>query len=160
MTLKEMLTSAKAWDEYGDMDVYNDVTDDCTYCWCGSILTDKGLEEFKDILDLEVEFTDAYYGKIIIVKVDKYEDWEDRWNRVCDLFATLAGYVDDDDYHVWVDDGFDDEEVVRSFDADKALTLLIEHIQINDLKEAVKEDERLLPFLDSIGYCTRNLKEA
>lgn len=163
MTLRDLFTDKSIWNQYGDMDVFNDCIDDYAPAWCGTLLTDKGLEHFGkelDLDDIEVEFYADTYGHTICVHIDKFPDYEEKWEAIRTLFSCAAGYCGCEEYDLWFDENIRESALEPVFDDHKALCLLIDHTPIDRIKEAIAEDERLLPFLESIGYNTKNLKEA
>ena len=168
MTLRDLFTDKTLWAKYGDMDVYNDCIDDMAAAWCGTIMTFEGAEHYDSgykysnygkILDTPIEISAGTYGFDIEVKVDDYPDYSKRWNYISQIFSDAAGYCTEEEYDRWFIDDYDNEEPTQPvFDDHKALCLLIDHTPIDRIKEAIAEDERLLPFLESIGYNTQNLK--
>ena len=104
MTIKDMFTK-EFFDKYGDVDVYNDVTDEQAPAFSGMLLTPEGLEHYKDVLELEVEVVedtmyDAPYNYVIVKVDDPYEPhlWHKYWGLAAELFNDAAGYCAWDDY--------------------------------------------------------------
>ena len=101
MTLKDILT-LENWEQYGDMDVYNDVTDDYACAWCGTICTTYGEGVYQSTLDIPAEIRDDNWlgggHKCIVVLVDQFEGWEDKWDEASALFSDMAGYIAEEDY--------------------------------------------------------------
>ena len=91
-----------------DVDVIDDYTEECYIAFCGPMwLTPEGEREFKDALDLEVEYKPG--GDIVSILVDDPDD--DRAERnlkaVTHLFYAMAGYDSTvEEYEGW----FLDEE--------------------------------------------------
>ena len=98
MTIKEMLTEEFA-EQYGDLDIYNDVTDSMAPCFCGPIeLTDEGKEYFKNVLELDIEVNDCCAA----VLVDDYGDsWSRAWGEAREFFSAAAGYCSESNYKRW-----------------------------------------------------------
>jgi hypothetical protein len=81
----------------------------------GYELTDKGLEHFKDILDLQVKISIKNATGTIILE-PTYEKWDENDSeytnrhgepvnalhyKCYELFEGLAGYIDSDKYDLW-----------------------------------------------------------
>ena len=104
MTIREFI---KEWadDSKPDIDVYDDVVEELGIAYCsGQTLTKAGWEHFSRIMDYEIEI---YYGTgdwdfdIAVVKLNDYEDWEERLGYVSEFFHSAAGYCADTDYNKW-----------------------------------------------------------
>ena len=93
-----------------DIDVYNDVIDDMGIALCGPTkLTEKGEQEFKEVLDLPVEIIDpdTPYQTVMVKIDDPYEEVWKRRRRILNKFLrSAAGYVDEELYNEW----FEEEE--------------------------------------------------
>lgn len=103
MTLRDLFTDKTLWAKYGDMDIYNDVTDDYFHSWCGTLLTDYGKEVYAHILDYEIDLQDDNWlgndHKCIVVLLDKRPDWEDRYEEARAFFEDMAGYIPEEDFN-------------------------------------------------------------
>lgn len=100
MTLRDILTKEN-YVKYGDLDVYNDVTDDMASCWCGTVPTSYGKEVYESSLNagayiVDNDETDRY----IVVEVDSCgDDWENVWDDVSAMLSDMAGYgISDEDW--------------------------------------------------------------
>lgn len=84
----------------GDVDVYNDVTDDIAPAFCGGIaLTEYGQKRFAKALDTEIEVKNDEDYIYIVCLLDKPEDaWEECWDNILKLFRCAAGYCSVDEY--------------------------------------------------------------
>ena len=161
MTLRDLFTDKSIWNQYGDMDVYIDCIDDVASAWCGTLMTEAGLEHYgDDLLGTEISIIEDKNGACIECWINERYDYSKRWRRIKALFDEAAGFLGCEEYDMWFMDDYELETPEPVFDDHKALVLLIEHTPIDRIKEAIAEDERLLPFLESIGYNTKNLKEA
>lgn len=105
MKLKDILTT-ETWNEFDDMDVYNDVTDSVYPAWCGNTFTEEGREYFKEALELEADIRTIWDCPSILVHTDG-ENWKHNNALVRDLFDAMAGYCTDEEYERWF---IDDEE--------------------------------------------------
>ena len=106
MKLRDVFTK-EFYEQYGDVDVVNDVTDEMCAAYCGTLLTEEGEEHFGDILELEVEMfhTDYWYLNLLVDDHDEESDaWEIRLNKAFDLFNAAAGYCSDSNYDKWFKD--------------------------------------------------------
>ena len=97
MKIKDMFT--KEWyEEYGDIDVYDSDYDTEGIAFCGALLTPRGEEHFKGLLELEVEVGENFLGPCVWVQTGG--DW-----NLCkaaeELFWDVAGYCDEDDWDAW-----------------------------------------------------------
>ena len=92
-----------------DIDVLDDYTEECYIAFCGPMkLTKKGEQEFKDALDLEVEYKPG--DRVVTILVDDPD--EDKAERnlkaVAHLFYAMAGFdATVEEYDLWFQD--DDE---------------------------------------------------
>lgn len=100
MKLKDLLT-AETWNEYGDMDVANDVTDELWPAWCGETLTDEGRERFKEALELEAIIRPVWGYQGIYLLLDDDPDWEKHWNMAGELFESMCGYCTEEEWNRW-----------------------------------------------------------
>lgn len=101
MKIRDMFT-ASFYEKYGDVDIYNDVTDDMASAFCGMELTAEGREHFKIVLGVPVEIVSNRYGHDVICKIDDMGDaWEMDWREIAKLFDAAAGYCGVDDYETW-----------------------------------------------------------
>ena len=107
MKLKDILTT-ETWNEFGDMDVYNDVTDSVYPAWCGNLFTEEGREHFAEVLELEAETTTVWDCAAIIVHTDG-ENWKHNNALVRELFVDMAGYCTEEEYERWFIDAEEDE---------------------------------------------------
>ncbi len=93
-----------------DIDIYNDIIDDMGICLCGPTkLTEKGEQEFKEVLDLPVEIIDpdTPYQTVMVKIDDPYEEvWKRRRKILLKFLWSAAGYVDEELYNEW----FEEEE--------------------------------------------------
>ena len=96
-TLKDMFTRPEIYEKTGDVDVCDDVFDDYFCAWCGTQLTEAGLEQFKDLLYLTVEVD----RDVAIVKIDDDPKWETLHRRLRKLFNSAAGYCSEEEYDKW-----------------------------------------------------------
>lgn len=113
MKLKDILTS-KTWNQYGDMDVINDVVDEFHPAWCGQYCTEEGEKVFKEALELEAEIwnagTQKYPEYRIMVHIDGPEGvWQKRRRIVSKLFSDMCGYCTCEEYDKWFIDPEEDE---------------------------------------------------
>ena len=126
MKLKDILTT-ETWDKFGDMDVYNDVTDSEYPAWCGTIFTKEGREHFAEALELEADIRVVWGYPSIVVLTDG-ENWKHNNALVRDLFDDMGGFCTEEEYERWFtdDDGetdlgpmpsgfIDDQEKMRDF---------------------------------------------
>lgn len=101
MKLKDLLTP-EIWNEYGDMDVANDVSDDLACAWCGETLTEEGKKKFEKALELDAMIGEVWGCPGIVILVDQYDDhWEREWTRAARMFADMAGYCTEEEYDAW-----------------------------------------------------------
>lgn len=99
MKLKDILTK-EMYEKYGDMDVYNDWTDDIAPAWCGTLLTEYGATVYP-ALELEACVVDnSDDDHYILVFINDLPDGEDEraWDEVVALFDDMAGYIGESDY--------------------------------------------------------------
>ena len=98
LTVKDIF-SKEFYDKYGDVDVYNDVTDDAFCAFCGGLtLTEYGEQYFADALGIEITAEGNPYN-CIMLKLDKYgDDWERYFDNANELFNCAAGYCPCDEY--------------------------------------------------------------
>jgi len=86
-----------------DIDIYNDVTDEVAPAFCGAMyITDDGIAEFADILDISGTLDKE--NQSFTVLVDRFPDWENRWNSVKNFFTCAAGYCDSEKWDKWFGD--------------------------------------------------------
>ena len=106
MIIKDMFTK-EFFAKYGDVDVYNDVTDEQAPAFSGQELTPEGLEHYKEVLELEVEihedtWRDGSPYNYVIVKVDDCvcgsNLWHKYWGMANELFCDAAGYCTVEEY--------------------------------------------------------------
>lgn len=96
MTIREMLYCEM------DVDVCDDVYDELFHAYCGPyVLTDFGLEQFSDILDLTLTMVGA---RMVIVHIDSLPDYAIKHKRLRTFFKILAGYCPDDIFTQIVDE--------------------------------------------------------
>ena len=81
-----------------DVDVYDDVCEKLGIAFCGPCkLTKEGEDEFKDILDLEVDLIeDRRYGgyECGVVNVDDEDGiWQKKLEKGKRVFDVLAGFI-------------------------------------------------------------------
>lgn len=98
MTVKDIFSKA-FYERFGDVDVYNDVTDDAFCAFCGGLaLTEYGEQYFADALGIEITAEGNPYN-CIMLKLDKYgDDWERYFDNANELFNCAAGYCTTDEY--------------------------------------------------------------
>lgn len=84
-----------------DIDVYDNVCEELGIAYCGGIeLTKAGEEQFKEVLDYEIEIETNPRYSVAIVDVDKH-DWKSRLKKAKEFFYSAAGYCADTDYEKW-----------------------------------------------------------
>ena len=125
------------------MDVYNDVTDDMACAWCGTICTDYGKEVYKDILELPAELQkDTWFGgdaRCIVVTIDQFDDWEEKWDEAAALFSDMAGYISEEDYTQRFSDGEEEREMMPAKE-DKQKIEKDKEIECKDNKMKTKKE--------------------
>lgn len=167
MRLRDLFTDNRIWDTYGDMDVVNDCIDDMANAWCGTLLTEEGIEYFNSVLDTyeplldtEIEVGKNMCGSFVECKINDSPDYDKRWNAIKYLFECASGYCSCEDYDKWFVDEYDpmegseDEDAIDRIDAlkdmvDNAVDWIVEH--------ASKED--LLPALRKVGLTEKRISE-
>jgi len=103
ITIADMFT-VDFWNQFGDVDVYNDVTDEAGPALCGPItLTEEGKKKFEAPLALKIKYMNGgFYGSRVIVLVDELGgSWSVAWKEALELFWSAAGYCDEEDYNKW-----------------------------------------------------------
>lgn len=99
MTVKDLLTMEI------DIDVVDDVCEELYIAFCGPMkLTEAGQEKFREVLDYKVSLRSHGGGYILaIIHVDDDNDkvWKRKLRKAIELFHSLAGYCDADDYDKW-----------------------------------------------------------
>lgn len=175
MTLRDLFTDYNTYEKYGDMDVYNDTTDEMSACWCGTLLTYEGAThydnytQFGKLLDTPIEIKPCDYGYCIEVKLDSYPDYNRRWKYIDHVFCDAAGYMPEDEYdRYWFDDydadGTDEFHLMPQGDPDEdslerigkledmfsnAMDWIFEHIHPDDVKGMLKR----------VGYSDREVEQ-
>lgn len=143
MTLKDILT-LENHDKYGDMDVYNDVTDDYACAWCGTICTTYGEGVYHEALDIPAEIRDDNWlgngRKCIVVLADQFEDWEDTWDEASALFTDMAGYIAEEDY---VQRFVNDEAPEEVYEVENKQTILDRLLETFKLTRQLEDLESL-----------------
>lgn len=92
-----------------DTDICNDVTEDMAPAFCGEMnITENGIKEFKEVLDIVGVYDND--ERLFTVLIDKFVDWEKKWNMICRFFTCAAGYCDCDEWDNWFADGFDNKK--------------------------------------------------
>ena len=85
-----------------DIDVYDDYTEELGIAFCGPMkLTKEGQEYFKDVLDYDIIVYTNNDLQEAVVQVGDYDDAEDRFDKACELFNSMAGYCSDTNYNKW-----------------------------------------------------------
>lgn len=85
-----------------DIDVYDDVTEELGIAFCGPMeLTDEGAEKFAEVLDYDIRFARDLSCAIVHVDDDNEKVWKRKLKKASELFYSLAGYCDADDYDRW-----------------------------------------------------------
>lgn len=94
--------------ESTDVDVLDNYTEECYIAFCGPMyLTPEGEQEFKDALDLEVEYKPGDCVVTLLVDDPDEEKTERNLQAVSHLFYAMAGFdATADEYDRW----FVDEE--------------------------------------------------
>lgn len=86
----------------GCVDVSNNYVDDGIIAYCGEKLTDEGKANFAEALDLEIESLNEDY---VTIKIDegntREEECERRFSLMKNLFFSIAGYCDAEDWDKW-----------------------------------------------------------
>ena len=100
MKVADMFTD-EWYDEYGDIDVYQDCIDLDGVAFCGATLTEAGKKHFESVLDLEVEKGKCWGYPCIWVKVDGQPDDEMLAEMVMELFWACAGYCTEEEWNKW-----------------------------------------------------------
>lgn len=98
MTILDMFT-AEFNEKYGDVDIYNDVTDEWAPAFCGLGLTEEGKARFADVLGVKIHL--ANNGTVECELDALGDEWEGSWNEIVLLFEAAAGYVDEETYNKW-----------------------------------------------------------
>lgn len=82
-----------------DIDVVDNVCEELYIAFCGPVkLTEEGKEQFKSILDIDVEFD----GSIAVIDVESTGDqWESVLRSVKKFFQAAAGYCSVTNYDKW-----------------------------------------------------------
>lgn len=85
-----------------DIDVVDDVTEELYIAFCGAYkLSPEAEEHFSEALNYDAEMLDD----IVIIHVDAPGDeWKDRLAKAKELFYSLAGYCDAEDYDKWFEE--------------------------------------------------------
>ena len=149
MKLKDILTS-KTWNQYGDMDVINDVIDEFHPAWCGQYCTEEGKKRFGGALELEAEIFNAGTQKYPEYRIEVHIDgpegvWQKRRRAVEDLFEAMAGYCSCEDYDRWFIESEEEEveppepyeqRLERMFG--NAMDWIWEHVHPEDAKEMLR----------------------
>lgn len=101
MTVAEFL---ELWadGEHEDIDVYDNVCEELAIAYCGTQLTEAGKEQFKEVLEYEIEVdTDPRWAQAT-VDVDEAEGvWQHKLAQASALFYSMAGYCKDTDWNKW-----------------------------------------------------------
>lgn len=88
-----------------DIDVVDDVCEELYIAFCGPMkLTEAGQEKFREVLDYKVSLHSRGGGYILAtIHVDDDNDkvWKRKLRKAIELFHSLAGYCDADDYDKW-----------------------------------------------------------
>ena len=87
-----------------DIDVYDDVCEELGIAFCGAVeLSEEAKEHFAEALDYDLSFQGSGKYAIAIVHVDDPNEkvWKRRLAKAKELFYSLAGYCDADDYDRW-----------------------------------------------------------
>ena len=85
-----------------DIDVYDNICDVLEIAFVGPAkLTDEGYDEFKDVLEYEVQMHEKHGFCIVICDDDPNVKWKNKLSRATKLFYALAGYCPEDDYDRW-----------------------------------------------------------
>lgn len=103
LTVKEFI---ERWadGEEDDVDVYDDVCEAISVCYCGGIrLTAEGEKHFKDVLNYTIDVNDSCDDvPWAIVNVDGEEGvWQEKLKKAKEFFYSAAGYCSDDNYTKW-----------------------------------------------------------
>lgn len=98
MKIADMFT--QGWyDEHGDVDIINDVTDEWAPAFCGLGLTEEGKARFADVLGVKIHLAN---NDTVECELDALGDeWEGAWSEIVLLFEAAAGYVDEETYNKW-----------------------------------------------------------
>ena len=87
-----------------DIDVYDDVCEELGIAFCGAIeLTDEAKIHFAEALEYDVDIRNGWEYPVCIVHVDDEDSkvWKHKLKKAEELFYSLAGYCDADDYDRW-----------------------------------------------------------
>ena len=86
----------------GDIDVVDNYTEELYIAYCGEHLTPEGEEHFAEALELQIE---EIRSDLVIIMVDheEFTDEEAEHNLKIakELFESMAGYCDADDWDKW-----------------------------------------------------------
>ena len=102
MKLKDILTR-KVYEEYGDMDVVDDVIDDFYPAWCGGGFTKEGYRHFAEALEIDAEIRPIWGNPGIMCHIDG-PDWMHKRKLLAQLFSDLCGYCTVDESELWFTD--------------------------------------------------------
>ena len=87
-----------------DIDVYDNVCDDIGIAFCGPMeVTKDGVKKFSEPLGYSVTLKNYGGDVVAIVDVDDADEkvWKRKLRKAKELFYSLAGYCDADDYDKW-----------------------------------------------------------
>lgn len=171
MTLRDLFTDNRIWNDFGDMDVVNDCIDDKANAWCGEHLTKEGIKHFDSVIDtgdylLDTEIRIVYRNGAVYIEaqIDHCPDYDERWDAIKYLFDCASGYCSCEDYDAWFVEaeeeeydplvGDPDEDAMERIEMlkdiiDNAVDWIVEH--------ASKED--LAPALRRIGLTEARIKD-
>ena len=107
-TVKDLL---EKYEEVGDIDVYDDYDERIGIAYCGTQLTEKGKEKFKEVLDFPVFFANEISPSCpyIVITTDEMgtdEEIERKLDLAAAMFYGMAGYCPENEY----DELFHDED--------------------------------------------------
>ena len=87
-TVRDLLEN---YEEIGDIDVYDDYDERIGIAYCGTQLTEKGKEKFKEVLDFPISVAD----ECVVIQTDGMgtdKEIERKLNLAYAMFYGMAGY--------------------------------------------------------------------
>ncbi len=83
-----------------NIDVYDNVTEELGIAFCGPmIFTEEGLKHFKEVLEFDCKILSN--GNCIVNVENENGEYKKKLNQASELFYSLAGYCNCDDYDKW-----------------------------------------------------------
>lgn len=105
ITIEDMFTE-KFSEQYGDVDITNNVFDGFAPAFCGPMaLKEDGVRTYKDVLDIPIRIhqgEDGYIWVECLLDIGLDDEELDRINsRIYDLFNSAAGYCSEEEWDKW-----------------------------------------------------------